>query len=217
MARGGGALVPCLLLCAVLAGCTRVIDPPPPTAAVPVAPIPAGQVNDLLSTDAQKGADGNLFVTVEPTECGGLAREVEAPFVFDAHPAAHGGGHWVADVGRQVYVEEIVAVYRANVDPNSLLDAARSSIGSCTDTPLTVTALDGDTEVFRVVPQSDSGAEDIVLWSFAAGTWACDNALVAAHNAAIEITACAATGGYDVLSLASDARERIERLANTTA
>ncbi|MET0454214.1 MAG: sensor domain-containing protein [Mycobacterium sp.] len=206
-----------LLLCLLLAGCTRVIDTPQPKIGTPVAPIPAGQVGDLLSQDAQKGDDGNLFVTVEPDECSGLAREVDPPFIFDAKPAAHGGGHWVADVGRQVYIEEIVAVYHATFDPRATLAQVTRTIESCAGTSLTVTALDGDVDTYRVLPQPDSGSPDIVAWSFAAGTWACDNSFVAAHNAAIEITTCAAVGGYDVLSLAQDALQRIETLANTTA
>ena len=50
-----------------------------------------------------------------------------------------------------------------------------------------------------------------------ASDWRCDNAFVAARNAAIEITGCGATGGFDVASAANDALERIEKLANTTA
>ena len=47
--------------------------------------------------------------------------------------------------------------------------------------------------------------------------WNCDNVFVANHNAAIEITTCGATGGYDVGALADDALKRIDALANTTA
>jgi hypothetical protein len=56
-----------------------------------------------------------------------------------------------------------------------------------------------------------------VLWSFKGDDWACDNAFVAAHNAAIGISTCAYANGYDVLSLARDALKRIEKLVNTTA
>jgi hypothetical protein len=56
-----------------------------------------------------------------------------------------------------------------------------------------------------------------VLWSFHAVDWACDSAFVAAHNAAIEISTCGPVNGYDVLSLAREALDRIEALANTTA
>jgi hypothetical protein len=70
---------------------------------------------------------------------------------------------------------------------------------------------------FRLLPPVNSGSPDIVLWSFKADDWACDNAFVAAHNAAVRISTCASVNGYDVLSLARDALERIDKLANTTA
>ena len=70
---------------------------------------------------------------------------------------------------------------------------------------------------FTLLPQVNSGSPDIVLWSFTSKGWACDNALVAAHNAAVRISTCAPANGYDVLSLARDALKRIEKLANTTA
>jgi hypothetical protein len=41
-----------------------------------------------------------------------------------------------------------------------------------------------------------------VLWSLRGADWSCDNALVAAHNAAIEITTCGAGGGLDTAGLA---------------
>jgi hypothetical protein len=82
---------------------------------------------------------------------------------------------------------------------------------------LTVTTIEGDVDVYRLLPQVDSGSPDILVWSFKADGWACDNALVAAYNAAIEITACAEVNGYDVKALADDALKRIDALANTTA
>jgi len=61
------------------------------------------------------------------------------------------------------------------------------------------------------------GSPHSVIWSFHAADWACDNAFVAAHNAAIEITTCGSVGGYNVSALARDALKRIESLANTKA
>jgi len=201
----------------VLAGCTQVVDAPPPRPGPLVAPIAAGQVGDLLSKDAQQGGDGNLFVTVEPDHCSGVAREVDAPFIFDQKPAAHDGGHWDADAGRPVYIEEIVGVYHADFNPGAALAAAKHTIQSCQGDSLTITTIDGDVDVYRLQPQVGSGSPDILAWSFTAPGWACDNALVAAHNAAIELTTCSQVNGYDVLSLAKDALKRIEALANTTA
>ncbi len=87
----------------------------------------------------------------------------------------------------------------------------------CGDQQFTVTSMRGRKYLFHLLPQRNSGSPDIVLWSFRADDWACDNAFVAAHNAAIGIATCAAVGGYDVLSLAREALKRIETLANTTA
>jgi hypothetical protein len=206
-----------LLLAVVLAGCTRVIDSPQPASQPPVAPITAIQVVDLLSPEVQ-GEDGNLFVTVEPEECVGVAREVDPPFISDLDPAATDGGHWNTDQdGREVYIEEMVGVYRANFEPTKALANAKRTIESCRGRPFWVTSMREREYVFELLPHVDSGSPDIVLWSFKGDDWACDNAFVAAHNAAVEITTCGPANGYDVLSLARDALKRIETLANTTA
>jgi len=205
-----------LVLGFVLGGCTHVVDIPQPKPESPVAPITVPQVGDLLSASVQD-KDGNQFITVEPKDCTGIAREMEPPFIFDLHPATTDGGHWVAEDGRQVYIEEMVGVYHADFDPKRALAEARSTIESCRDVPFTVTSMQGREYHFRLLPRVNSGSPDIVLWSFRGDDWACDNAFVAAHNAAIGISTCAYVNGYDVLSLARDALERIEKLANTTA
>lgn len=206
-----------LALCVALVGCTRVIDNPPPPSGPPVAPIAAGQVDDLLSEDAQKGDEGNLFAVVEPEECAGVAREVDAPFIFDAKPAAHSGGHWEADAGdRAVYVEEIVAVYRTGFDARARIAEVQRSVAACRDTPLTITTMDEESSTYQMSPAPDSGTPEITLWSFTSASWACDNAYIAAYNAAVEITTCSEVNGYDVQTLAQDALKRIAKLANTT-
>lgn len=205
-----------LVLGAVLVGCTRVIDTPQPQPAAPVAPIPAGQVGDLLSENVDK-TDGNLFTTVEPDECSGVAREVDPPFLVDFDPAVTDGGHWTGYDGNAVYVEEMVAVYRADFNAEDALSQAKRTIEACRDTPFTVVDMDGRTYQFALLPDVTSESPGMVLWSFQAPDWACDNALVAAHNAAIEIATCGSSGGLDVTALAQDALQRIETLANTTA
>jgi hypothetical protein len=204
------------LALAMVAGCTRVVDTRPiPTP--PVAPITAGQVGDLLSPNVEK-YDGNLFSTVEPEECSGVAREVDPPFIFDREPAATDGGHWmVADVGREVYIEEMVGVYRADYDAKNALAQAKRTLESCADISFTVTDMKDRTYDFTLQPLTTSSSPNILLWSFTASDWACDSTFVAAHNAAIEISTCGAVGGYPVHTLATEALNRIERLANTTA
>jgi hypothetical protein len=215
MSRRGPALALCLVL--VLSGCTRVVDDAKPQAEQPVAPIAAGQVRDLLSKKVQKGNDGNLFVTVTPERCAGLAREVDPPFITDAKPAASDGGHWSAGDGGVPSIEEMVGVYRANFDPGAAVAKITRAIESCRSETLTVTALKGEVIHVSLHTATDSGSSQIALWSFSSSEWACDNAFVAAHNAAVEITTCSTVGGYDVESLARDALNRIDALVNTVA
>jgi len=205
-----------VVLVFVASGCTQVVDTPPKPR-TPVAPIAAGQVSDLLSKKVEK-YDGNLFSTVEPEECTGVAKEVDPPFIFDFDPAAHDGGHWMFDdVGRQVYIEEMVGVYRADYDAKNALAQARRTLESCADTPFTVTDMKGRTYDFTLQLLTTSSSPNILLWSFTASDWACDSTFVAAHNAAIEISTCGAVGSYPVHTLATEALNRIETLANTTA
>jgi hypothetical protein len=203
-----------LSLCLMLGGCTRTVDTPQPRAEPPVAPITALQVGDLLSAKVQD-RDGNLFVTVEPQQCSGHALEVDPPLIFDLAPAATDGGHWVTDDG--VVIDETAGVYHANFDPKRALAETTRTIESCRDVPFTITDMNGREYHFRLLPKVNSHSPDIALWSFRAPDWACDNAFVAAHNAAVRISTCAVVNGYDVLSLAQDALKRIEKLANTTA
>ena len=182
-----------------------------------MAPITSGQVADLLSPSVEK-YDGNLFSTVEPEECSGVAKEVDPPFIFDRDPAATDGGHWmVDDHGREVYIEEMVGVYRANYDAKNALSQAQGTLQSCENLPFTVTDMKGRSYDFTLLPPVTSSSPNILLWSFRADDWACDSTFVAAHNAAIEISTCGAVGGYPVHILAADALNRIEGLANTTA
>jgi hypothetical protein len=172
-------------------------------------------VGDLLSSKVQD-RNGNLFVTVEPSECSGMALEVDPPLIFDLDPATTDGGHWLSEAPYAV-IDEAAGVYHADFDAKHALAEATRTIESCRDAPFTVRDMRGRDYHFSLQPQVNSGSPDIVLWSFAANDWACDNAFVAAHNAAIRISTCAPANGYDVLSLARDALNRIEKLANTTA
>lgn len=201
-----------VVLVLLSAGCTRVVDAPRAAPARDVGPIAAAQVSNLLSPKVAS-VEGNQFDKVEPDRCAPVAREVAAPFLTGHHPAATDGGHWQTEDGA-VVVEEIVAVYPSDFAPETALAEARSSIESCRDAPLLVTTVQGRDYGFRVVPGAGSSPAGAVLWSLRGADWSCDNALVAAHNAAIEITTCGATGGLDTVPLAEDALKRIEALAN---
>ncbi|MGD9619524.1 MAG: sensor domain-containing protein [Mycolicibacterium sp.] len=196
-------------------GCTRTIEDAAPTPAAIAAPITTLQVADLLSPKVLQ-EDGNLFVTAEPERCSGLAREVDPPFL-DAHgPLATHGGHWATEDGA-TFVEEMVAVYRFEFDPAHALTTVRQAIERCRDTTLTVTTMLGRVHTFAVAPAAVVGPSGSVGWSLRSADWNCDNTFVAAHNAAIEITACGSAGGFDSAALARDALARIDALANTTA
>jgi hypothetical protein len=203
-----------LVLGLLLGGCTQEVETPRPQREQPVAPIAALQAGDLLSPGTQD-KDGNLFVTVEPEECVAIAREVDPPLIFDRGPVATDGGHSVVEP--EVYIEEMVGVYHADFDAAGALTDARRAVESCRNRQFTVTSMRGRNYLFQLLPPVESGSPNIVAWSFKGEDWACDNAFVAAHNAAIGIATCASVGGYDVLTLARDALKRIETLANTTA
>jgi len=216
------------VLVLLLTGCTQVIHDARPHAASPAAPITQGQVSDLLSDEVHEenrkrkdenvDDEDNLFVTVKPEECAGLIQEVDPPFLFDTTPAAHDAGGWFyKDANGYFSAWEMVAVYPADYDPTAALEAARRTIESCQNDTLWANAMNRAEKSFHVEPRPQPEAPEIVLWSIA-GSWACDNALIAAHNAAVEITTCGETNGNDdVLSLAQDALERIEALADMRA
>lgn len=200
----------------VATGCTQTIDSPRPVPGPRVAPIEVLQVHDLLSDQAAEGGDGNLFRTVEPDRCSPIVREVDPPLIVDFAPAATDGGHWNAGQSG-VLIEEMAGVYPSDFMPRSALARARETLDSCRDVQISVVTIRDDRYVFRLLPHRESGSEHIVTWSLQGPGWACDNAYVAAHNAAVGIAACAPTNGFDVLSLARGALRRIDALANMTA
>jgi hypothetical protein len=201
-----------------LTACTRVIDAQP-SAQLSVSPILEGQVHDLLSEEAQKQAvvGVGLYAGVEPAECAGLVQEANAPLIFDAKPAVNDGGFWSdGDVG----IIEIAGVYRSNYDARSVIDGLRRTVDACQGKTLVSTG-DDDSEPdnFTLSPPMDSGSPDIVEWSVVdvQNAWECDNAFVAAYNAAVFTTACSVLVTYDVLTLAQGSLDRINKLVNTVA
>ncbi len=204
-------------LALIVVGCNRPVDSPRAQPAPPIGPISVLQVGDLLSPDIFN-KDGNLFATVEPERCAGVAREVDPPFITDYDPAAEDGGHWPTTVGGvEVVVEEMVAVYQSDYSAADALASARSILEACGDTPVTVTTMYGRTYTFDVESAPRPAPTDAVLWSLRTADWNCDNLFVAAHNAAIEMTSCGAAGGIDVAAAAEEALKRIEALADSTA
>ena len=202
----------------LLSACTREVANPQAKPQPPAAPISALQVGDLLSPDVPD-KDGNLFVTAAPEQCTGVARESEPPFIDSHGPVASDGGHWATTGagGAEVYVAEMVAVFPADFDARDALAAARETIESCHGTQVTVTSMKGRTYLFDVLPPAQPDPENTVAWSLRSHGWDCDNAFIAAHNAAIEITGCGTAGGFDIAAAAQGAAKRIENLANTTA
>lgn len=204
----------------LLAGCTRVVDDASPRAQPPPAPIAAGQVGDLLSGKTAPQYEPNLFTTVDPDRCAGLTREVDPPFLFGNDvPVAHDAGQYFTDADEpSVSVVEMVAVYPSNFAPADAVDHVKRTIEACRDDVMATTAMEGETVYFRLESQPDSESSDIALWTVTSRSgWTCDNAFIAAHNAAVELTACGDVGGYDARPLADAALKRIHALANTTA
>ncbi len=206
-----------VVLVLAVAGCTRSVDTPQARPAPQVGPISPLQVGDLLSPEIFN-KDGNLFATVEPERCAGVAREVDPPFIVEHAPEARDGGHWSTDVGGiEAVVEEMVAVMPSDFSARDALTAARGTIEACRDTAVTVTTMYGRTYTFRLADAPADPPEGAVLWSLRAAEWNCDNLFVAAHNAAIEMTSCGAAGGIDVTTAAEDALKRIEALVDNKA
>lgn len=212
-ARRAGAAAACVV--ALCAGCSRTVDDPQAKPASLAAPITTLQVADLLSPQVI-GEEGNLFAIAEPERCSGLAREVDPPLIQAQGPLATDGGHWTTEDG-QFYIEEMVAVYRSDFDSGAALDTARRTLDECRDATLTVTTMQERVYEFDVEPAATDGPAGSLLWSLRAIDWNCDNLFVAAHNAAIEITTCGTSPGFDVAGLAEEALDRVNALANTTA
>jgi PknH-like protein len=143
---------------------------------------------------------------------------VDPPFIAGNSPAATDGGHWVATQdGRDVFIEEMIGVYRADFNASAAIEKANHTIAECRGSQFKVTSMRDRVYWFELLPARDSGSPNIVLWSYKGDDWACDSAFIAEHNAAIEISSCSPRNGYDILALARDALKRIDKLANTTA
>lgn len=142
-------------------------------------------------------------------------REVDPPWLADQQPLAYTAGHWTA-TGGAPSVWEMAAVYPADYDAAAVLAGVRRTLDGCLGVELTVTTVRADT-VRLTVEAGPAGPAGSVLWSLRSPDWNCDNLLVAAANAAIEMTACSTRGGFDTASAATAALQRIDRLVNTRA
>lgn len=205
-----------MLAIAALSGCTQVLHDAPARKQVPVGPIAAGQVSDLLSEGAGASENRDLFAAVEPEECAGLAQEVDPPFIFDITPAAADGGQRFAD-NDYYSVQEMVGVFHEDYNAAAVVDEVRRTVADCSDTSLTVTTSSGDVVRFTARPGVDSGSPEIVLWRLESRGRGCDNAFVAAYNAAVYMTACGDTSGFDITTAGEEALARINALADRRA
>ncbi|MGL6236755.1 MAG: sensor domain-containing protein [Segniliparus sp.] len=182
-----------------------------------VGPIVAGLSPELLSPQSDKkhkNPEEVAFVSVDPANCAGAAQEVDPPFLMH-DPVALNNGSWAQNEGRMSMVEEIAGVYHSDFEPEQAISSAAKSLDSCQGATFTIRTRISDAGKYRLLPHQDSGSPNILLWSFSSVSrdWACDNALVAAYNAAVEITTCSFSNGTDVLALAKGALERINKLA----
>ena len=182
-----------------------------------IGPIVADLSPELLSPQSDKkhkNPEEVAFVSVDPANCAGVAQEVDPPFLMH-DPVTLNNGSWAQDSGRMSMIEEIVGVYHSDFEPEQAIASATKAVESCQGTAFTIHTRISNAGTYRLLPHKDSGSPNILLWSFASTSrdWACDNALVAAYNAAVEITTCSYTNGTDVLSLAKGALDRINKLA----
>lgn len=217
-AAGVKSIVPIAVVAAlVVTGCTRVVESEP-VAQQSVGPILQGQVRDLLSENGQRNpVNTYVYTGVDPVECAGLLQEADAPLIFDAKPVVNDGGSWEDD---RAEVIEIAGVYRSDYDATAAVDRARRTVDACQGRTLVTFGDDGSAPDNHLLsPPTDTPSPNIAVWSAAVvdDTWVCDNAFVAAYNAAVFTTACGRGGGYDVLSLAEGALDRIYALVNTAA
>jgi hypothetical protein len=131
MGKWGLALALAVLL---LTGCAQIVGDARPQMERPVAPIPAGQVQDLLSQRADPDEFPSPYVKVEPERCAALVQEARAPLIFDAKPAAHSGGYWLDDNAATAgNIMEIVGAYHSDFDSVAAVERARGIIESCRD------------------------------------------------------------------------------------
>ncbi len=210
-----------LVLALALAGCTRIVDDARPLAQSTGRTHLRGYRSETCSARTSSGrttTTPTCSPRSSPRSAAGISREVDPPFIFDAAPAAH---RWRALLRRV----QPVRLRRGDGGrlPHRLRRPRRDSRGQTQHRVLPERHDGGDHHARRKCSTSASCPKSIPdrLTSCSgpstASTWACDNAYVAAHNAAVELTTCGDVNGYDVLTLAKDALKRIETLVNTVA
>ncbi|MGL6236756.1 MAG: sensor domain-containing protein [Segniliparus sp.] len=219
--RASAALVATLL--AALVSCAHRTDPAESSSqpSAKVGPIAAESVQRLFEPghfDAS-GLSENMYSSASPPECRGLVLEVDSPLLMRGQAAVASAIAPKAGDTEHSQIVEIAAVYREDFSATDLVAEAAKTREHCLSTPITGSTQGGGNSTFQLVGQPDSGSPNILLWTLSAvgKSWFCNNALVAAHNAAIVITSCYPSPAPGMKELAQSALRRIDGQARAGA
>lgn len=208
-------------LLAFLPSCGRTEGPGPnnPQSTVRVAPIAADAIGRLFEPghfDAS-GLAENMYSSASPPECRGLVLEVDSPLLMRGQAATASAIAPKAGDAEHSQIVQIAAVYPESFSATDLIAEAAKTRERCQSVAITGSTQGGGNSTFQLVGQPDSGSPNILLWNLSAigKAWFCNNALIAAHNAAVEITSCYPSPATGMKELARSVLRRIDDQART--
>ena len=184
-----------------------------------VAPIAADSIGRLFEPghfDAS-GLSENMYSSASPPECRGLVLEVDSPLLMRNQAATASAIAPKPGDTEHSQIVEIAAVYPESFSATDLIAEAAKTRDRCQGTAITGSTQGGGNSTFQLIGQPDSGSPNILLWTLSAvgKSWFCNNALVAAHNAAVEITSCYPSPAPGMKEFAQSVLRRIDSQART--
>ncbi|WP_148223315.1 sensor domain-containing protein [Segniliparus rotundus] len=185
-----------------------------------VAPIAAEAIQSLFEP-GHFNASGNIesmYSSASPPECRALVLEVDSPLLMRGQVASASAIAPKPGDKEHAQIVEIAAVYREGFSATDVIAEAAAMREHCEGTPITGSTQGGGNSTFQLIGQPSSGSPNILLWTLSAlgKAWFCNNALIAAHNAAVEITSCYPSPAPKMRELAQSALSRIERQARSS-
>jgi hypothetical protein len=185
-----------------------------------VAPIAAESIQGLFEP-GHFDASGNMesmYSSASPPECRALVLEVDSPLLMRGQAASAEAIAPKPGDKEHGQIVEIAAVYREDFSATDLIAEAATMREHCEGTPITGSTRGGGNSTFQLIGQPSSGSPNILLWTLSAlgKSWFCNNALIAAHNAAVEITSCSPSPAPGMRELAQSVLSRIERQARAS-
>lgn len=206
---------------ALLPGCASHGGHPNADPSATVGPILPQSLTDLLVPSGHLSAEPGdplveqdlrqaLFVSADPSTCFGAVGFGGQKLFPDGD--ANRVVRTQADQDQHQLLEAS-AVYPSSFDAARLLETVRTTVNAC---QFPVTSTDGAGHVARVQPSplTDPQSSHIVTWSTSLTDvqWLCDFAVVAEANAMSELVTCSYDHKPNVLALARQRLETIERL-----